>query len=349
MSKKDKEIQIEKVGKVPGSAVGLSLNDDLVNEIKEHLETVPELVGPRGQRGEGGEQGRRGRRGLKGETGETGDHGVDGAIGGDGVKGDKGVIGLTGRQGVGAQGPRGAKGLKGDQGDTGPKGDKGEQGRTGPGGGRGGRAASHTPPFTSISLVGTDLVFARGKEGPLGPDVVADLSALAGGGGAALPEFQFFADQFENPNNADWVVNALAPAVADSNNAGLTIRLFDDTAEEGVGFTIKIPATATNIIFAFVGRAETAPGAVNTVGLNIYNRGIPDNAAVQAFSAATQLADLDIPTNEFFQNDTQTLTLATLGLTAGETTQFELTRVAPTGGTNLPGNWDLLLCKVSFT
>ncbi len=165
----------------------------------------------------------------------------------------------------------------------------------------------------------------------------------------AFPEFQFFADQLENPNNADWVVNALAPASADSNNAGLTVRLFDDTTEEGVGFTIEVPAGATNIVFDFVARAETAPGIANTVGLNIYNRGIPDNAAVQAFSAATQLTDIDIPTNEFFQEDTQSVTLATLGVTAGETTQFELTRVAPTGGTDLTGDWDLLLCKVSFT
>jgi hypothetical protein len=162
-------------------------------------------------------------------------------------------------------------------------------------------------------------------------------------------EFQFFADQLENPNNADWTVNALAPASADSNNAGLTVRLFDDTTEEGVGFTIEVPAGAANIVFDFVARAETAPGIANTVGLDIYNRGIPDNAAVQAWSAATQLTDLDIPTNEFFQEDTQSVALATLGVTAGETTQFELVRVAPTGGTDLTGDWDLLLCKVSFT
>jgi hypothetical protein len=164
-----------------------------------------------------------------------------------------------------------------------------------------------------------------------------------------FPEFQFFADQLENPNNADWTVNALAPASPDSNNAGLTVRLFDDTTEEGVGFTIEVPADATNIVFDFVGRAETGPGVANTVGLDIYNRGIPDNAAVQAWSSATQLTDLDIPTNEFFQEDTQTVALATLGVTAGETTQFELVRVAPTGGTDLTGDWAMLLVKVSFT
>ena len=170
---------------------------------------------------------------------------------------------------------------------------------------------------------------------------------LPAGGG--LPEFQFFADQLQNPITADWAVNALAPAAADSNNDGLTVRLFDDTVEEGVGFIAEVPAGATNIVFDFVSRAETTPGAARTVGLDIYNRGIPNNAAVQAWSTATQLTDLDIPTNEFFQEDSQSVALATLGITAGETTQLELVRTTPTGGTDLTGDWGLLLVKVSFT
>ena len=176
-----------------------------------------------------------------------------------------------------------------------------------------------------------------------GTDFVLNAAAVS------FPEFQFGPDILLNPNSADWTVNALAPAVADSNNAGLTVRLFDDTTEEGVGFQFEVPAGATNIIFTFRSRAETAPGIANTVGLDIYNRGIPDNAAVQAWSAATQLTDIDIPTNEFFQEDSQTVTLATLGLTAGELTQFELVRTAPTGGTDLTGDWVLGNIKVSFS
>jgi hypothetical protein len=172
---------------------------------------------------------------------------------------------------------------------------------------------------------------------------------LNASGGISFEEYQFFADQMDNPVTSDWTVNALAPAAADSNNNGLTVRLFDDTTEEGIGFILEVPSGATNIIFNFVSRAETAPGAARTVGLNIYNRGIPNNAAVQAWSSATQLTDIDIPTNEFFQEDSQTVSLATLGVTAGETTQFELTRVNPTGGTELVGDWDLLLLKIGFS
>lgn len=168
---------------------------------------------------------------------------------------------------------------------------------------------------------------------------------------AKLDEFfQFNADQLDNPNNADWAVNALAPAAADSNNNGLTVRLFDDTTEEGVGFSLRVPPGATNLKIAPKGRPETGPPAARTVGLKLYQRGIPDDAAPEAWSAGTVLTDIDIPTTtEFFQYDAQTITLASLGITAGELTQFELTRVDPAGGTELVGDWDLLQLEVGFS
>jgi len=175
------------------------------------------------------------------------------------------------------------------------------------------------------------------------------VKTAGGGGGLTFPLKVFEADQLENPNNADWAVNSLAPAQADTNNNGITIRAFDDTTEEGVGFKVKIPATAANVIFRFFGRAETTDAGVRTVGLQIYEREIPDNAVVTAWSAGLQLTDIDIPVNEFFQYDEQTLTLAALGVIAGSWHQFELTRVAPSGGTNLVGDWDLLALEVDFS
>ena len=151
---------------------------------------------------------------------------------------------------------------------------------------------------------------------------------IAGMGSGALGPFQFYADQFENPNNADWTVNSLAPAEADDNNAGLTVRSFDDTTEEGVGFTLEVPSGVTSMTIRFRGRAKTGPTAPDDdVGLRLYNRGIPDGAAVQAWSAAQAFAVVSLPaTTEFFQYDEETFTLAALGVTAGEVTQFELTR-----------------------
>jgi hypothetical protein len=159
--------------------------------------------------------------------------------------------------------------------------------------------------------------------------------------------FQFFADQFENPNNSDWAVNALAPAAPDTNDDSLTNRLFDDTTEEGVGFPIFIPIGAINMKLTIVSRAETAPGAARTVGLKLYERGVP--GAVDSWSAGIQLTDIDIPTSEQWQTDTQEDTLSNWGLTAGQVHQFELTRVNPSGGTELIGDWALLLLQVSFS
>jgi hypothetical protein len=166
---------------------------------------------------------------------------------------------------------------------------------------------------------------------------------------AAFGVRQHFGDQLDNPVNADWAVNALAPAAADSVNAGLTVRRFDDTVEEGVGFIVQVPEQATNLRLSFVARAQTAPGAARTVGLTLYRREIPDNAAVTAWSAGTVLTDIDIPTNANFQYDNQTISLSTLSITAGRLVQFELTRTEPTGGTELVGDWDLIEIIVEFT
>jgi len=166
---------------------------------------------------------------------------------------------------------------------------------------------------------------------------------------AVFPEFQFYADQMDNPVTADWAVNALAPASADNINSGLTIRRFDDTTEEGIGLIFELPSGATSIVLDFVSRAISPAGAARTVGLELYDRGQGDNVALSTWSAGLQLTDIDVPNNTNFQFDSQTITFATLGVTAGEVTQFELTRVNPTGGTELVGDWALLLVKVSFT
>jgi len=165
-----------------------------------------------------------------------------------------------------------------------------------------------------------------------------------------FPELVFNAGDFENPNNADWDVNALAPAVADSNNNALTIRAFDDTVIEGVGGYIPLPAGATNFVFSFVGRAETAPGAARNVRMSLRVREVPDNAAVAAPPWITgDLANFDIPTNEFFQFDSETFSFAFFGFAAGELIQFELVRVSTIVGTDLTGDYDLLQMRVGFT
>lgn len=165
---------------------------------------------------------------------------------------------------------------------------------------------------------------------------------------SSFKEYLFQADQFESPNSSDWAVNALAP-VTPGQNTSLTIRRFDDTTAEGVGFTCKIPTGATNIIFDFLSRAATAPGSTQAVALNLYRRGIPDNAAVSSWTSAYALTNISIPNNGFYQEDTQTIALSTLTLTAGRMHQFELTRNAPAGGDTLTGDWCLHSIRVRFS
>lgn len=157
--------------------------------------------------------------------------------------------------------------------------------------------------------------------------------------------FEFYGDQLENPNNADWTVNALAPASADTINAALTVRRFDDTVEEGVGFTLSIPANAIEIRFTFRHRAQTAPGGAVTTQPRLYRRTRADNAAWGAWSALFAFTALSLPASTNWQDDTQVVTLATLGLTAGQVAQFELTRDPADG---LTGDWVLHELMVEF-
>jgi hypothetical protein len=161
-------------------------------------------------------------------------------------------------------------------------------------------------------------------------------------GNTGNPRYIYYADQVDSSNNANWAVNNNAPASSDTLNNALIVRRFDDTAEEGIGWVTFIPSTYTNITFYFKSRAQTAPASTQSVILRLYNRQIPDNAAVTAWSSALQLTAVSIPTNTNFQYDSQTISLATLGITAGRTVQFQLTRYGGSASDTLTGDWNLL-------
>ena len=158
----------------------------------------------------------------------------------------------------------------------------------------------------------------------------------------------FYADQLDSPNNADWTVNALAPSVADTTNAAISVRAFDDATEEGVGFTLYVPAKAQHMLISFKSKPATVPGGAVSVALNLYKREIPDNLAVTAWSGATALTNLAFIANLFFQYDSQAISLSTLSITAGRLVQFELTRNGASGGDTLVGDWHLAEFMVDF-
>lgn len=164
---------------------------------------------------------------------------------------------------------------------------------------------------------------------------------------ASVNTFVINADQLDNPNSSDWAVNALAPAASDTNNSGISVRLFDDTVEEGVGFGLTIPASSNNLTLRLKSRAETAPGSAETVALTLYYRHIPDNSSVGSWTS-TNLSNINIPTNENFQYDNELFSLSTLSITAGDYYQFELTRNTGSASDTLTGDWVLLEIVLEF-
>jgi hypothetical protein len=182
-----------------------------------------------------------------------------------------------------------------------------------------------------------------------GSDRVDVTISATSSGPSFIQRFTFQADQFDSPVNANWAVNALAPAAADTVNAAIVVRRFDDTTEEGVGGLLTVPPGAVNATFYFKWRAQTAPGAAAGVVLTYYTRSIPDNAAVGAWSAAVNFTTLSVPTNTNFQYDSQTISLATLGWTAGTLRQFEITRRGAQAGDTLTGDFCLAEMIVEFT
>lgn len=179
-----------------------------------------------------------------------------------------------------------------------------------------------------------------GKTGPKGDP---------GSGGAGFPRPLWAADALDFPLNADWAINAMAGQAPDTNNAGIKVRLLDDTVEEGMGFEFRMPSTAVNMKLLWSARAETAPGGAVVARWNLRFRRTAGGAAVAAWSAAIQLADQDFGTNEFFEDDEDERTFASWGLTAGHLYQFQLTRDATDGADTLVGDAALSVVGLEFS
>lgn len=191
-----------------------------------------------------------------------------------------------------------------------------------------------------------------GPTGPTGPVGPTGPAGPTGGTGATGPtgatEGLVGAVEFDDPNNSNWPVSVIAVIDPHLTHPAWAERVFDDTIASGVGLDRMVPAGATNLVLRLIHRAQTAPGAAATVQLDIYARSIADNVADGAFGAAVSPAALAIPTNTNPQDDTlAAISLASLGITAGQLAQFEIVR--NDGGANLAGNWRLRYALLTFT
>jgi hypothetical protein len=208
-----------------------------------------------------------------------------------------------------------------------------------------------TPDLVTCTNVNTVRVRVSGNTRTLKVVVIANgLSVSTAPTTDTDARFTYVANSLDSPSNADFVVNSLAPTTTDPTYNALNVRSFSNTVEQGVAFTCSIPPGATQVILKFRGRAATAPGAAAVVQFRLYARQVPNNAAMGSWSAANELTNIAIPTNAFFQYASQTITFATLGLTADRLYQFELTRrVSGVTGTNLASAFYLaeVVCEFS--
>jgi hypothetical protein len=147
------------------------------------------------------------------------------------------------------------------------------------------------------------------------------------------------AADFDDPGT-EWDVTTPAALAADSVNAGLLVRRFDDTTQEGVGWSAFVPSGMGTLRITFISRAQVAPASIRTVGLSLRYRIVPDNGSVGSWFSSP-LSDIDIPSSSYFQKDSQII--VSTPLTDSTFCQFELVRQTPTSGTSLTGDWNLLM------
>ena len=158
---------------------------------------------------------------------------------------------------------------------------------------------------------GTDIVPAGGATGEVlkknsATDYDYDWAAEAGGGGSSGRVFTFFADQLITVGS-DWNITEIAPASADTNNASLIVRRFDDTTEAGVGMIVRVPSGMTNMTVRYLTRAET--GANTTSAVSLHRRKIPNNGSIGGWNTSTlSLINLTADENWHLDESTNTLT-----------------------------------------
>ena len=157
--------------------------------------------------------------------------------------------------------------------------------------------------------------------------------------------YQFFADQLDNPNNGDWAVSLVAPVVADSRNTALSIRRFDETTEEGVGWLLFLENSMSIMQIQMTTRPQNPPTQASRQARHrLYSREIPDGASIPAWNFHL-MDDMTYGLSTiFWQRNAHNITLNTGAsgptLSAGKLYQFELTRVSR--ATGVAGDLDLL-------
>jgi hypothetical protein len=317
-----------------------------------------------GLNGATGATGASGSAGINGATGATGAQGIQGFTGANGADGGLGATGATGATGIGTQGFTGAtgaqgiQGIQGIQGFTGAQGIQGDTGVQGFTGATGVQGIQGIQGFTGAQGIqgltgetgatGVGTQGFTGATGATGAGTAGATGATGAQGVASSWMYPYNAANFDSPNSSDWVTNVLAPCEIYPTNPSLTIRAFDSSTQEGVGFgVIVIPATAVGMKFTFKWTAQTNPGSTVGVVWKLYSRTSNSGVAVGAWNTGIVLTTQSTA-DAYFHVYTQSITLATLGYTAGDYRQYELCRAVAETGDTLASDAYLDLFMVEF-
>jgi hypothetical protein len=190
-------------------------------------------------------------------------------------------------------------------------------------------AITTTPPDT-IGHVVLPIIYAHTTTGGEILHLIGSYITVGSSGSDANKTWEFLADMLATPNTSDWGLNSPAAVISDPTNTAIPVAAFDDTTEEGVGMEVHIPLDATRIRISIEYRAASAPGTPQTVDFRLYQRGVPDNAQIPVSWTTNDLTALNVPANANYQYGVYDTSLSTLGLVAGRSYLFELSRY--TGG-----------------
>ena len=147
----------------------------------------------------------------------------------------------------------------------------------------------------------------------------------------------------------DWVVTRAATAETDSISPSIPVRAFDDTQSQGVGFFISVPSEGQNVVLRFTHRAKSAPATPAGVQLVLYTRTLPDNAVMPSWVGPVTVTTFTLPTNTFWQYNSVSFPLTTLGITTARFVQFELVRDTASANDTLAGDWVLAQTTLLIT
>ena len=154
--------------------------------------------------------------------------------------------------------------------------------------------------------------------------------------------FEYDADRLLVTTDSDWEIAVAAGGGTDTNNGSFPVRRFPNGTETGVGVGERSAVGSSKLKLILDLRAETAPAAVRKVGLKLRARELGGTWA------NVVLNDHDIPADETWTTFTQIVTLSSLSVGDGKLIQFQLTRVAPGGGTDLENDLTLTHLGGSF-